>query len=59
VNVEGPVVQLLKTVSKKVSMTENITIVERDKVFPELFDKIKRYRFPVTGPVWPRGWVEV
>jgi len=23
------------------------------------FDKGKRYSFPVTGPVWPRGWVEV
>jgi len=21
--------------------------------------KIKRYSDPVTGPVWPRGWVEV
>lgn len=45
--VEGPVVQLLKTVSSKVNMAENITIVEGDIVFPELFDKIMKEIFDV------------
>jgi len=48
VYVEGPVVQLLKTVSSKVKMAENITIVQRDKVFPELFDKIMKENVDLT-----------
>jgi hypothetical protein len=45
---ESTVVQLLETVSSKVNMAENITIVERDKVFPEQFDKIMKENFGVV-----------
>ncbi|PNF30095.1 hypothetical protein B7P43_G03135 [Cryptotermes secundus] len=44
---EGPVMRLLKTVSSKMNMTENITGVENDRVFPELFTKIKDGKFDV------------
>lgn len=44
---EGPVMRLLKTVSSKMNMTENITGVETDRVFPELFTKIKDGKFDV------------
>jgi len=40
-------VQLLETVLRKVNMAKNITIVERDKVFPELFNKIMKQIFDV------------
>ena len=39
--------QLSETVLRKVNMVENIAIVERDKVFPELFNKIMKEIFDV------------
>jgi hypothetical protein len=44
---EGPIMRLLKTVSSKLNMTENIMGVESDRVFPELFTKIREGKFDV------------
>jgi hypothetical protein len=46
--VEAPVMKLLKTVSSKMNMTQNMTFVERDKVFPELFGKVVKGSFDVV-----------
>lgn len=46
---EGPVVQVLQTLSRKANMAENITIAERDKVSPELFDKIMKENFTLVS----------
>lgn len=44
---EGPVMRLLKTVASKMNMTEDITGVETNRVFPELFTKIKDGKFDI------------
>jgi hypothetical protein len=51
--VEGRVVLLLNTVSSTVNMAENITIVERDKIFLELFDKTMKENFDVIFSLLP------
>jgi hypothetical protein len=47
VYVEEPVVRLLNTMSSKMNITVNITFVERDKVFPELVEKVRNENFDV------------
>ena len=33
--------------------------IEHYRIGQDLKESKKRYSDPVTGPVWPRGWVEV
>jgi hypothetical protein len=58
VYVEGSVLRLLKTMSSEMNMTENVTFVERDKVFPELFEKVMKENFDIFFsplPLFPFG----